>query len=390
MTAPLSSWLFPASPQYVVGLLLLAAVYWLVLPRRARGPALLLVSVAHAAALIGWQVLLLLAFVAFVHRRTARLNSGQPVLLSGTLAVLLGAFLLLKLPLAASAVVAGQLPLHIPIATTDAQSMVLPMGASYCLFRLIHYAVEAHKGRVQHNSWLDLTLYVLFCPTFRAGPIQRFAAFAPSARLTPQELNAGLTRVITGLLKKLVLADLVIASLAAPWLSQCDLPWPLRDVLLWNLVSLLVYLDFSGYSDIAIGSSRLLGYRMVENFNYPYLKPNIAEYWRSWHISLHLFIRDHFFFPLFGRSASYARLQLGLFLSLFCSQIWHALSVNFALVGAYHGLVLVLWSGYERFKKRHDLDPLPGRAGQIIGALVTLQLVTAGFWLFFWGQVPML
>ena len=189
MTDPWSRWLFPASPHYVVALLSLVALYWLIVPRRARGGLLLLISAAHAAALAGWGVVLLLALITFVQRRCRRLADGAPVRLGGTLLVLLGAFSLLKLPLLAGAVAAGAVPVFVPIAGADPGVFLLPLGTSYCLFRLVHVAVESHKGRVGPSTWTELTLYVLFFPTLRAGPIERLNNFTASASLTAREIG---------------------------------------------------------------------------------------------------------------------------------------------------------------------------------------------------------
>lgn len=391
LQAALAPHLFPASPGYVLGACALALVYWLVIPRGWRAPLLLLVSLAQAFLLTSWQLGLLLALIGFVHLRARRARAGPPgARLSWTIATLLGAFALLKLPFLVASLLAGTAPIFVPVAEVSAGQLLLPMGVSYCLFRLLHVIVEIHRGRFEPPPLHRLTLYVLFFPTFRAGPIERLERFEPAERLTRADFDAGLARVIAGLLKKVVLADFLLGDLYHGWLLQhAGLPPAAFWLLRWYGVSLLVYLDFSGYSDIAIGLSRLLGYRIVENFDYPYLKPNIAAFWRSWHISLHLFIRDYFFFPLFGRATSRRKMMLGLLLAFVCSQVWHALSINFLALGAYHGALLVLWSLYERWQTRRGRRPSSTRLSRVAGALLTFQLVTAGYWLFFWGQAPL-
>lgn len=382
----LSAHLFPASPSYLLGVVLLAVIYW-VLPRRLRGPLLLGASLAHAGLVSGWPLALLLFLCTYVWWR-ARLQRERPCRLSWTVAVPLGAFVLLKAPLLVSAVATRSIPIFVPIANVSSETLVLPLGVSYCLFRLIAYVVEVHRGRVEAATLPDLLLYVLFFPTFRAGPIERYERFVPADRPAASDLNAGLFRIVAGLLKKVLLADIAISALLGPLLAQADLWEPLRVLLRWYAVSFVVYLDFSGYSDIAIGISRLFGYRILENFDYPYLKANIAEFWRSWHISLHLIIRDYFFFPLFGRATSLKKMLIGLFLSFVCSQIWHALSLNFLLLGAYHGVLLVIWGLYDRWRRRKRGAISSGPA-RVLGAVGTFHLVTAGFWLFFWGRAPL-
>lgn len=381
--------LFPASPGHLLAVVILVALYWTVVPKSGRRVFLLVVSLAQALLLAGWQLSLLLGLLLYVHLRARRQGRGEPGRLAWTLAVLLGTFVLLKAPLLVAALVNRAVPLFVPIASVDTSTLALPLGTSYCLFRLIHYIVEVHRGRLKAASLVDLLLYVIWFPTFRAGPIERYGRFVPSEAVSAGDLNNGLLRIIAGLAKKLLLADFLVGGLFGHWLATAGLPAWLALLLRWYAVSWIVYFDFSGYSDIAIGISRLFGYRILENFDYPYFKANIAEFWRSWHISLHLFIRDYFFFPLFGRATSLGKMLAGLFLSFVCSQIWHALTVNFLALGAYHGLLLVAWGLYDRRRRKRGAAARPGPVGRVLGALFTFHLVTAGYWLFFWGQAPL-
>ena len=384
MLAAVAPHLFPASPAYLIGVLLVALLHWL-LPRSWRAPFLLCLSLAHAALLSGWGLSLLALLILFAHRRAA---PGRGSGLSFSLMLLLGAFVLLKAPLLLSALIQRELPVFVPLAAADPGALVLPLGLSYCLFRLIHYVVEVKRGTQEPVPLHRLGLYVLWFPTLRAGPIERLPRFTPQVRPAAAEINGGLLRTVSGVLKKTLVADFLLRGLLGPWLTQAALPWPLLSLLRWYTVTLVVYMDFSGYSDLAIGQSRLLGYRIVENFDYPLLKPNIAAFWRSWHISLHLFIRDYFFFPLFGRATSVRKMYAGLFLAFVCSQIWHALTINFLLLGAYHGLLLVLYAAWERWRRPRRKGGPPGLLARGLGALGTFQLAAAGFWIFFWGRAP--
>jgi alginate O-acetyltransferase complex protein AlgI len=381
------TFLVPTSLAFIGAVLLLAAVHWLALPPRARAPALLLVSLAYAYLLISWRLLLILALILFVHHRATRAASHPGTRLAWTLGLVLGIFAGLKSLLLVVSLVLGQVPLYVPIAEVSATAVVLPMGISYCLFRLIHYAVEVHRKRLSPGPLHRLMLFVIWFPTFRAGPIDRLNRFRPAERLTLKDVNAALFRIISGLVKKILLADLGMVSYLTPLLLAHPLPAPLQQLVTAYVLTLLVYLDFSGYSDLAIGTSRLFGYRILENFDYPLHRRTIAEFWRHWHISLYLFIRDYFYFPIFGRATSFKKMLLGLFLAQVLSQIWHAFSLNFLLLGCYHGSFMVLWGFYDRWRRKRSLRSW-GWAGRVLWTLLTFHIVAVGFLLFFWGRLP--
>lgn len=229
-----------------------------------------------------------------------------------------------------------------------------PFGLSYISFRLIHYTVEVYRERVPICSLTDFALYVLFFPTFLAGPVERFPTFQ-SQRVEKKQfdilnINYGLYRIICGLIRKIIIADnlksIIIPVLLSPQLY-------IRTIVILAIYGLAIqiYMDFSGYTDIAIGISKLFGYKVMENFNKPFLQKNIALFWRSWHISIYSWIRDYFFFPLFGSSASIAKLYLGIFLSMVVFHLWHAASVSFLLLGMYHGTGLIIWKLFQKVQK---------------------------------------
>jgi len=113
-----------------------------------------------------------------------------------------------------------------------------------------------------------------------------------------------------------------------------------------------VYMDFSGYTDLALGVSRLFGYKIMENFNLPYFRPNLAEVWRNWHISVYSFIRDYFFFPLFAVRGSALKLHVGIFLTFVVFMIWHDGSLRFLALGVYHGVGMVIWNLFQLLKRK--------------------------------------
>ena len=247
---------------------------------------------------------------------------------------------------------------------TSLPRVVMPLGASYIIFRMIHYTVEIYRGRIPQSSLADFALYVLFIPTYVAGPVERFPAFqkqtAAQKKLDHSDINYGLFRIISGLVKKFLVAEslkpLIIGDPAARVLGVLLAPAAHgKAVVVSSLYGLavMVYMDFSGYTDLALGVAMLFGYKIMENFNLPYFKPNLAEMWRNWHISVYSFIRDYFFFPFFGVRASFFKMQLGVILTFVVFMVWHEGSWRFLALGLYHGLGMVTWNVFQQLKRKN-------------------------------------
>jgi len=271
-------------------------------------------------------------------------------------------------------------------ALVSSRPAIIPLGLSYVTFRLVHYIVESYRDRAPRSSFAGFLSYVLFFPTFLAGPVERFERFhAQTVAAEPdlRQVNYGLARIALGMLKKAFLADglarLTLPVLRAP--AEHPPAWALLGV---YALALQVYLDFSGYTDIAVGSARLFGYRIVENFDRPFLQPNIARFWRSWHISVSTFIRDYFFLPLFGYRASALKLYLGLVAAMVVFHLWHGFSSNYLLLGLYHGLGLAGWRMFQELQSRHaGLKRLMAcRAAESFSVLATFTFVSLGMVLF--------
>ena len=239
---------------------------------------------------------------------------------------------------------------------TTFAKIALPLGISYVAFRFIHYIVEIYRKTLPEHKFWDFALYVFFFPTFIAGPVDRFGSFqkqtAARKPFDPADLNYGLFRIMLGLVKKFIIAD-TVAKVVMPLLNSPQETSGILLVLGIYGLAIQLYMDFSGYTDMAIGVARLFGYRIMENFNNPLLKDNIADLWRNWHISVYSFIRDYFFFPLFGSRASIRKLYFGIFLSMVVFHLWHEGSFAFLFIGIYHGLGLVIWQLFQGFKRTH-------------------------------------
>jgi len=247
---------------------------------------------------------------------------------------------------------ADRLGVSLPFEVFD---VILPVGVSYIIFRMIHYLIESYRGKIKDGGTLvEFGAYVFFFPTYRSGPVDRFTRFYPQTlaqkKLDVADINYGLFRIIGGLIKKVMAADplrrMVLPVLLAP-LSFSSA----KVVAAMYGLAIQVYMDFSGYTDLAVGTGRLFGYKVMENFNLPYFKPNLAELWRNWHISVYSWIRDYFFLPLFAFKGGTFRMYLGVLLTFVVFMLWHEGSWRFAILGVYHGVGMMVWT-YWHSKKR--------------------------------------
>ncbi|HEY0789792.1 MAG TPA: MBOAT family O-acyltransferase [Chthoniobacterales bacterium] len=234
--------------------------------------------------------------------------------------------------------------------------IALPIAVSFIIFEKITYLVDVYRGvsKPAANIFAYL-VYVFFFPKLLAGPIIRYHEVEPQFRhrVTSWEgLRSGLARFVLGLGKKVLIADYVgqISNQTFqldPGQLDCRTAW--MGVLCF---SIQIYFDFSGYSDMAIGLSRMLGFRLSENFCNPYVAENFTDFWRRWHISLSTWIRDYLYIPLGGNQRSPARTYLNLCLCFLLSGLWHGAAWNFIIWGAFHGLMLIadrlFWKGLQR------------------------------------------
>ncbi len=229
-------------------------------------------------------------------------------------------------------------------------------GVSYISFRLIHFLVECYRRNIVNPPVVNFISYIIFFPTFLAGPVERFQSFNSQAdkekSFSLQDINTGLIRIICGILKKVVVADLLGRLIMPVLFSPQDYSSGIVILSVYGL-AIRIYMDFSGYSDIAIGSARLFGYKIMENFNYPYLQKNIALCCRNWHISVYSWIRDYFFLPFFGFRASKIKIYIGIFCTIFVFMLWHRLSLNFLFLGAYYGIGLVVWYLFQDYQRKY-------------------------------------
>ena len=224
--------------------------------------------------------------------------------------------------------------------------IALPIGISFYTFQGISYTLDIYWGRIRANkSFLDYGTYVAMFPHQIAGPIVRYADIAPelAERSTGLEkFGIGVERFIIGLAKKVLLAN-TFASLADGIFNAPANSYQTATAWLGIIAySLQIYFDFSGYSDMAIGLGKMVGFDFKENFNYPYIARSIQDFWRRWHISLSSWFRDYVYIPLGGNRGNKIRTYRNLLIVFFVTGLWHGASWNFIIWGLYHGLFLLI------------------------------------------------
>jgi len=235
--------------------------------------------------------------------------------------------------------------------------LLLPLGLSYIIFKHISYLTDVHWKINGRGRFRDFLLYSSLFTIFVAGPIERFSRFKIEAerenKFSLFFLDEGFTRIVYGLFKKFVIADWLGFFIAPVWTEQENFS-PAVKVLALLGYSVQIYMDFSAYSDIAIGSSKMFGFKIMENFDYPYFKQNISQFWRSWHISLSDWIRDYLFFPLSGAFQSKAwQLFFVPLIAMGICGLWHGPETHFLLWGLCHGFALFVYQVWVSVKRKH-------------------------------------
>lgn len=269
-------------------------------------------------------------------------TKGSKLCLVGSLVVALGLLAVFKYAGFLVGSVNGLLGTSIPVPQID-----LPIGISFYTFQIVSYLIDVYRGDVRaQRQPLKLLLYINLFHQLIAGPIVRYDHIADeidNRRVTPVEVSMGIDRFIVGLAKKVILAD-TCAQLAKTYLESSNLAEvPVLGAWFGLIMySMQIYFDFSGYSDMAIGMGRMVGFHYHENFNYPYLSGSITEFWRRWHMSLGSFFRDYLYIPLGGNRCKPARHIFNLFIVWFLTGLWHGASWNFVLWGLYFFIFLVL------------------------------------------------
>ncbi len=253
--------------------------------------------------------------------------------------------------------------------------IALPVGISFYTFQVLSYNVDVYRGEVKaQKNIVTLATYITMFPQLIAGPIVRYKDVEVSLRMrehTGENVAMGMRRFILGLSKKVLIAN-VLGELCAAFQNANE-----RSVLFyWTYAiafTLQIYYDFSGYSDMAIGLGKMLGFEFLENFRYPYIAKSITEFWRRWHISLGSWFRDYVYIPLGGSRVGTARRYLNIFIVWMLTGLWHGASWNFVVWGLLFAILLVV-------EKAGLLKALEG--GKIWNHIYVMFWVILGFVIF--------
>lgn len=264
--------------------------------------------------------------------------------------------------------------------------IVLPVGISFYTFQTLSYSIDVYRGRMAPtDSLLDFAVFVAFFPQLVAGPIERAQTFLPQIaaprRVTARLVESGLFLIAWGLFKKIVIADNAAAIANPIFDGYADHHGV--DLLIGALAfTVQIYGDFSGYSDIARGLARTMGFELMVNFRIPYISRSPSEFWRRWHISLSSWLRDYLYIGLGGNRGGALRTYRNLALTMLLGGLWHGAAWNFVLWGAFHGAILILYRLGE-----HRLGPVDraGPVGGFVAWLVFFALTVVG-WILFRAQ----
>ena len=263
------------------------------------------------------------------------------------------------------------------------QTIALPIGISFFTFQKISYMVDVYRGTVgPARGFINYALYVALFPQLIAGPIIRYHDVARQIETRRHDVNTfaeGIWRFCLGLGKKVLIANPMgqLADLAFNSGGETVLAAGLTLPLAWLGIlaySFQIYFDFAGYSDMAIGLGRMMGFHFLENFNRPYIATSITAFWRRWHISLSNWMREYLYIPLGGNRTAPGRTYLNLWIVFLISGLWHGAAWNFILWGAYHGFFLTI----ERVRWMRWKQRLPA----VPATLMTFLIVMVG-WVFF-------
>jgi D-alanyl-lipoteichoic acid acyltransferase DltB (MBOAT superfamily) len=254
-----------------------------------------------------------------------------------------------------------------------------PLGLSVMTFQAVSYTVDRYRRQLDTGAWPHYAVYMSFFPHLAAGPILRASDFVNQlvkrSDVSSDDIREGLWRIVRGLAKKLILSDVIAKAGVDPIFTDPASFSSLEIQIALLAYTFQIYLDFSGYTDVVIGSARLLGLRLPENFNRPYHASSIAEYWRRWHMSLSAWVTQYVYYPLGGSRVERWKIYRNVMISILLLAVWHGVTLNFLLYGLLHGTAVCVnrWlrfqSWWQAWTVTHE------KRIQIAGWLVTFSFV---------------
>ena len=383
------------SIEYAIFLPLVFALYWFVFNKSVKVQNLFIVIVSYIFyGWWDWRFLFLIAFTSFCSWMSGLLiqkysQQGKKAKAVSTANIVLNLAIL------------GVFKYYDFFATSFAHvflggkteglllNIVLPVGISFYTFQALSYSIDVYKGKIEPTKDIvEFFAYVSFFPQLVAGPIERATNLLPQFQ-RPRIFNVdmavdGSRQILWGLFKKMAVADkcaVFVNEIFSTYQSQ-----PGSNLLLGAIMfAFQIYGDFSGYSDIAIGTSKLFGIKLMRNLNVPYFSRDIAEFWRRWHISLTTWFRDYIYIPLGGSRCSKAKIVRNTFIIFPVSGLWHGANWTFIAWGAYHAVLflpLILLGKNRKFKEVVASDKLFPSVGEVFRILMTFLIVVIGWVIF--------
>ena len=350
-----------ALPLWIFGT---AALSWLA-PRSAQTSVMALLAILflafHAPLALG-----LLLFMVVLSYGAVRGRERWPLAPAVAVAVMVTLFVVFKGSLGHGGAMAA---------------VAVPLGLAYFTLRAIHYCLEGWKGTLPAHGFADYLRYHLFLPTLAVGPIHRFQDFQQACRRRRWDaelFSLGCERILYGTFKVVVLGNWLVSTWLMAVVGRMPHASPLRAWLECLTYGLNLYAQFSGYSDVAIGFALLLGIRIRENFDYPFLARNLEEFWRRWHISLTSWCRDYLYLPVLAGSR---RPLLAILAAMLGMGLWHEASPRYVVWGFYQGAGIAFFHVWRRVKGDRSLPAgtMAARFMAALAILLTLNFITLGF-----------
>jgi alginate O-acetyltransferase complex protein AlgI len=375
------------SGNYFIFLAAVFFAYWLLARWRAPRVCFLLAASYYFYAL--WNpkflaLLFLLSTFDFLNAlgiRKARRSAHRTLLLSLSVMMNVGVLFTLKYFNFFSASLTdllnkagwhGSLPIF--------ENLVLPLGLSFIAFRSLSYVIDVYRGTIEPTRrYLDYLTFVAFFPTIVAGPLARakdlLPQFQAQPRLSNDEGAQALFLILLGLIKKIAIADFLANNLVDRVFDQPQLYSSVETLFAIYGYALQIYCDFSGYTDIALGSALLLGFKLPANFNSPYRALSLRDFWRRWHITLSNWLFDYVFVSFGGLRKRRINLYRNLLLTFLIGGLWHGAGWTFVVWGALHGLGLSTNHAWEPLRRRWQLKPLRTRWSKALALVATFHFV---------------
>lgn len=262
--------------------------------------------------------------------------------------------------------------------------IILPVGISFFTFQALSYNIDVYRSKIKAvKGFVDFSFYLTFFPQLVAGPIVRASEFIPQMygnySVNRNEFGHALFMILQGLIKKVVISDLISAGFIDRVFEAPGLFSGFENLMAVYGYGLQIYCDFSGYTDIAIGVALLMGFRLPLNFNSPYKAANISDFWKRWHISLSRWLRDYLYIPLGGNRKGRVRTGVNLIVTMVLGGLWHGAAMRFVIWGAIHGVGLAINKVWHRLT---GSVVRKSNAARLAGIMITFNFVSLA-WIFF-------